>query len=141
MRSLATIHVYTMGSMSYTREVIGVIEMATEIGTPWLPLTTIDCIIHQVLGVIDPHHSFRGKTLCRQDGDESLFAKELAHLFEDDERRLACSLVLDDREDAWDVVSRPSVLRCTPFRCWADDGSPLPPPPMADATLLDLLQV
>ena len=31
---LATIHVYTMGSMSYTREVISVIEMATEIGTP-----------------------------------------------------------------------------------------------------------
>jgi hypothetical protein len=94
-----------------------------------------------VLRVIDPHHSFCGKILCRQDGDESLFAKELAHLFERDERRLACSLVLDDREDAWDVVSRPSVLRCTPFRCWADDGSPLPTPPMADATLLDLLQV
>jgi hypothetical protein len=34
VRSLATIHVYTMGSMSYTREVIGVIEMAPEIGTP-----------------------------------------------------------------------------------------------------------
>ena len=30
VRPLATIHVYTMGSMSYTREVIGAIEMATE---------------------------------------------------------------------------------------------------------------
>jgi len=34
VRSLATIHVYTMGSMSYMHEVIGVIEMAPEIGTP-----------------------------------------------------------------------------------------------------------
>ena len=34
VRPLATIHVYTLGSMSYTREVIGAIEMATEIGTP-----------------------------------------------------------------------------------------------------------
>lgn len=104
-------------------------------------MMTIDCVLHQVLGIIDPHHSFHGKTLCRQDGDESLFAKELAHLFGQDERSIARSLVLDDREDAWDVISRPSVLRCTPFRCWANDGSPLTPPPVADATLLDLLQV
>ena len=138
MRPLANIHVYTMGSMSYTRE---------------------------VLRIIDPQHTFTGSTLCRQDGDESLFEKELLHLFPQTIDEVIVSsaeakrgvtatakakrhrslvgraLVLDDREDAWDVLSRPSVLRCTPFRCWSDDGAPLPTPPVADATLLDLLQI
>ena len=37
------VHVYTMGSESYTRE---------------------------VLALIDPHASFEGHVLCRKDGDE-----------------------------------------------------------------------
>ena len=117
----STVHVYTMGSKSHARN---------------------------VLDVIDPHMKFQGKTLCRQDGDDSLFEKSLSDIFPDagaeqQEQQLRSSraVVLDDREDAWCTASRPHVLQCTPFRYWREDGSPIPPPVSSDTTLIDLLQV
>ena len=117
-RRFCTIHVYTMGSESYAK---------------------------QVISLIDPHNTFDGTILCRRDDDDELFTKSMQHLIpgEDAEavRRRQNMIILDDREDAWDVLSRPHVLQIPQFRCWHEDASPMPPRADADATLLDMLGV
>ena len=120
VRRFCTVHVYTMGSQSYAK---------------------------QVIGLIDPHETdIDGTILCRRDDDDELFTKSISHLIpgEDVEaaRRRQAMIILDDREDAWDVLSRSSVLQIPQFRCWHDDSTPMAPRSSEpDATLLDMLGV
>ena len=107
----------------------------------------------QVMSVLDPHKSFDGTILCRRDNEEEHFKKSVLHLVPDPEpgkgasaaveveRRRSTLVVLDDREDAWCIRSRPHVLQIPQFRCWHDDSTPWPPPAEADATLFDMLTV
>lgn len=112
---LARVHVYTMGSRSYTRQVLDAID----------PTVTI----------------FSSKVLCREDGEDDVFAKSLTHLgLSQAEQRV--TIILDDREDAWDSPSREHVLQISPFRCFRPDGGMLPPEQQeGDSTLFDMLQV
>ena len=134
--AFCTIHVYTMGSQSYTREVIN---------------------------LIDPHNTFTGRILCRKDGDDQCaYSKSIDHRLPlpdaatngGDPRvppsaahaaalaRRSRLVILDDRDDVWDWASRPHVLKVPPFRCWsAEDASLLPPPRAPDAILADMLDV
>jgi hypothetical protein len=143
VRTFCTLHVYTMGSLSYTR---------------------------QVLHLLDPTRAIDGEILCRSDGDEQPFEKSIEHFHavrgeaggEGDgggdgggdgdgdgsgggggasHARRTRMVIIDDREDAWCATSRPHVLSVPQFRCWQDDGSLMPPRPEADATLLDMLTV
>lgn len=118
LRRIAALHVYTMGSVSYSGK---------------------------VLGIIDPRNAFGGRVLCRHDGDEIPFEKSLYH-FEAEtdalaQERRAHMIILDDRESAWCARSRPHVLQCAPFRCWREDGLLLLPNAWPDQVLFDMLRV
>ncbi|KAL1521084.1 hypothetical protein AB1Y20_022638 [Prymnesium parvum] len=114
-RQIANLYIYTMGSRSYTR---------------------------QVLSLIDPNKEvFTEKVLCREDGQEEIFPKSLAHVCEAEHRR-RYMLVVDDREDAWDSISRGHVLQIPAFRYFRSDGAaPAADPSGADSALYDVLRV
>ena len=118
VHTFCTLHVYTMGKKSYTRA---------------------------VMRIIDPQNAFDGITLCRKDEEDQHFSKSIEHLVPGTDaasvRRRASMIVLDDREVAWEAESRPHVLQISPFRCWQDDGKPMPGRPDADGSLLDMLTV
>ena len=107
----------------------------------------------QVMSVIDPHKLLDGTILCRRDDEEEHFKKSVMHIVPDADsangasaaaevdRRRSTLVVLDDREDAWCLRSRPHVLQIPQFRCWHDDSTPWPHPAEADATLFDMLTV
>lgn len=119
VRTFCVVHVYTMGSQSYTR---------------------------QVLTFIDPASSaIDGDILCRKDDDEQAFEKSLYH-FEGcndpaAQRRRDRMIIIDDREEVWCVQSRPHVLPVPQFRVWDAEGAPIARPAGADATLFDMLAV
>ena len=134
---LATLHVYTMGSKSYTREVLLRIDPAHL----YLPSKA------------GPDGSGKGQVFCRSDSEENHFSKSLTHFLDpaaaaaaggeltaEEQQRLATMLILDDREDAWDPASRPAVLQCIPYRCWTENAAPIPLPAAADTCLLDMLE-
>ena len=124
-RSFCTLHVYTMGSQSYTR---------------------------QVLSLIDPALTFDGQILCRRDGDDAPFEKSVAHLVQNDKSltdeasRNAMRdrmIVIDDRDEVWDVRSRPHVVLVPQFHAWHDDGTPSSrsADQVPDSTLVDVLHI
>lgn len=116
VRQIAKLHVYTMGSRSYTRQVLDAIDPSVQI--------------------------FTEQVLCREDGQEEIFQKSLSHLTAD-KRQLRFMLVLDDREDAWDAMSREQVLQIPAFRYFRSDGglTPISKESAPDCALLDCLNV
>ena len=93
--------------------------------------------VWQVISHIDPTAAFDGQVLCRKDHDDHLFEKSLLHFVRGEDATAAARrsrfIVLDDREDAWSVESRPHVLQIpqlcatlaahTRARAHADTGS------------------
>ena len=98
----------------------------------------------RVMDLIDPTSSFGGEILCRKDGGQDAFDKSVLHLAPGSDSTSAARrrrmIVLDDREEAWCVESRPNVLPIPQFKAWSEDGTPTAAPE-ADPTLLDMLAV
>ena len=116
LRQLATVHVYTMGSKSYATEVIGIIDPTKEL--------------------------IVGRVLCRRDSAPEAFVKSLTHLFPEDEETRRAALILDDRQEAWDALSREHLIQVPAFHCFdKEDNSALPRPDVPDVTLMALLRV
>ena len=113
---LATVHVYTMGSKSYATEVIGIIDPTKEL--------------------------IVGRVLCRRDSAPEAFVKSLTHLFPVNAEARRAALILDDRQEAWDALSREHLIQVPAFHCFdKEDNSALPRPDVPDVTLMALLRV
>mmetsp|Transcript_4342 Transcript_4342/g.9424 ORF Transcript_4342/g.9424 Transcript_4342/m.9424 type:complete len:474 (-) Transcript_4342:108-1529(-) len=84
------IHVYTMGAHAYTGQVLGILDPGEEIlGLP------------------------NAKVMCRPDGG-AVFEKSIAHIIPDRDQWRR-TIILDDRDEAWDKQSRDHVLKLPPF--------------------------
>jgi len=109
VQKFADVHIYTMAAKSYTRK---------------------------VLNAIDPEvRLIRGRVLCREDNQPDNFSKSLSHLQPADaepaelDEFKAAYLVVDDRDEVWDNVSRPHVLQVPAFRAFDSDSQQAHIPP------------
>ena len=119
---IAKLHVYTMGTASYCREVMTLVD--PKAGTDGQLVT--------------------GKLLCRDDGQAAAFDKSLEHVCKGAySKEWSSFIVLDDKEEAWDGPSRKHVLKCTPFQYFDPEtaGPRAAEAARVDTTLLDMLRV
>ena len=119
---IAKLHVYTMGTASYCREVMTLVD--PKAGTDGQLVT--------------------GKLLCRDDGQAAAFDKSLEHVCKGAySKQWSSFIVLDDKEEAWDGPSRKHVLKCTPFQYFDPEtaGPTAAAAARVDTTLLDMLRV
>lgn len=78
--------------------------------------------------------------LCRKDGREETFRKSISHIPIVPERQ-RLTVILDDREDAWDPMSRSHLLPIQPFQYFKADGGLPAGSSQTDVALFDMLGV
>mmetsp|Transcript_10941 Transcript_10941/g.23346 ORF Transcript_10941/g.23346 Transcript_10941/m.23346 type:complete len:317 (-) Transcript_10941:97-1047(-) len=92
-----------------------------------------------VLDQMDPAGTLiGGQVVCRADGKTEVFTKSATLVGGLD---LNSIVAVDDREEAWDPLSRELVIQLPAFRYFSKDRCELRKSPLADTALMDVLRV